>query len=60
MDDRQVWENFLAWMRFVVFDGDLSELYEHVKENQAENVKKQIETGGDEEDWAAQYVQVSP
>ena len=40
MDDRQVWDNFLAWMRFVVFDGDLSELYEHVKENQAENVKR--------------------
>lgn len=32
MDDRQVWKNFLAWVRFCVFKGDLSELYEHVKE----------------------------
>lgn len=53
MDERQVWDNFLAWVRFCVFQGDLSDLYEHVKENQIEAVKKAKEDDSGEEDWAA-------
>ena len=60
MDDRQVWENFLSWVRFCVFKGDLSELYEHVKANQAEAVKTSIEKNDGDEEWAAAYVVVKP
>ena len=60
LDDRQVWDNFLSWVRFCVFKGDMSELYEHVKQNQLNAVKKALEEKNGDEKWAAAYVVVKP
>ena len=45
MNDHKVWDNFLSWVRFCVYRGNLADLYEQVKEYQFDAVEKAVEDG---------------
>lgn len=59
MNGRDSWSEFLSWVRFCVYQGDLADLYEHVKELQEKAVEKAIAEGEDEKK-AAEYIFVAP
>ena len=45
--DKGNWDEYLAWVRFVAFEGDLGDLYDVVKEQQNDAVAKLKEEGKD-------------
>jgi hypothetical protein len=45
MNDHKVWDNFLSWVRFCIYRGNLADLYEQVKEYQFDAVEKAVEDG---------------
>jgi hypothetical protein len=59
MNGRGAWTDFLSWVRFCVYQGDLADLYEHVKELQDKAVFVAVEDGEDEK-LAAEHIVVGP
>ena len=59
MNDRYVWDNFLSWVRFCVYRGNLSDLYEQVKEYQFQAVIT-AEKEGTSIKRAEEYIFVKP
>jgi hypothetical protein len=57
--DKGNWDEYLAWARFVAFEGDLGDLYDVVKENQNKAVAALKEEGKDFEK-AAERIVVPP
>jgi len=57
--DKGNWEEYLAWVRFVAFEGDLGDLYDVVKEKQNEAVAA-LKSEGKDYEKAAERIVVPP